>query len=175
MNGDGQLGAIPLDGPARAGRGVRRRAAESARWPGRGSTGLDGAPWSLLREGGAPRGETGAPDVDVEDAITTRSSRLLCRNCGHGITTEAAVIEVGGSTDHVFENPHGIVFHVRCFADAPGTRPASPPSSHYTWFSGYAWQVAVCSACGVHLGWAFTASSHRFWGLIPGKLVTEAE
>jgi len=29
------------------------------------------------------------------------------------------------------------------------------PTTEFSWFEGYSWQVAVCSECGEHLGWRF--------------------
>jgi hypothetical protein len=28
-------------------------------------------------------------------------------------------------------------------------------SAEYSWFPGYAWTIALCAACAVHLGWRY--------------------
>jgi len=51
-----------------------------------------------------------------------------------------------------------------------------------SWFPGYAWTVAYCSACFAHMGWRFTpvtrgralSGAQSFWGLRRGQLTDEA-
>jgi hypothetical protein len=38
---------------------------------------------------------------------------------------------------------------------------------------GYAWQVGLCRACGVHLGWGFVLEAARFYGLIVERLLVD--
>jgi hypothetical protein len=99
---------------------------------------------------------------------------LVCVACLQAITHSGARIEMSGGHAHTFSNPHGIVFHIGCFAVAPGCGPASEPSTLHTWFPGYAWQIAVCRGCGEHLGWLFRSLDSRFHGLILDRL-TETE
>jgi hypothetical protein len=123
-----------------------------------------------------PGAEDPDEDVDViDDPAPKRSERLLCRQCGQVMTSRESVIEIDGASDHVFENPHGMVYHVRCFGEAPGAVTLGAPTNDFTWFRGYTWQIALCGGCRSHVGWAFIADKHRFWGLIPGRLVAEAE
>ena len=95
---------------------------------------------------------------------------LVCTSCLHAITTTGASIEMAGSHTHTFSNPHGLVFHIRCFAVAPGCAAASEASTVFSWFPGYAWKVGVCRGCGEHLGWLFVSADSRFHGLIADRL-----
>lgn len=95
---------------------------------------------------------------------------LVCTECLHAITTSGARIEMSGSHAHTFSNPHGFVFHIGCFAVAPGCDAASESSTYFSWFPGYAWQIAVCRGCGSHLGWLFLSADSRFHGLIVDRL-----
>jgi hypothetical protein len=48
---------------------------------------------------------------------------------------------------------------------------SSEASTLFTWFEGYAWQVASCAGCGTHLGWRFVSvcsASHALLRAIPG-------
>lgn len=82
---------------------------------------------------------------------------------------------MGGRHQHVFCNPHGVVFELEIYQQAPGCAAMGPDSTEFTWFPGYAWRVAVCRNCLQHLGWLFsgTAGQAAFWGLISGHLVEE--
>ncbi len=99
---------------------------------------------------------------------------LRCRACGSAITSKDQRIAVNGRHDHVFFNPHGHVFEIGCFARAPGAFSASPPSSEFSWFPGFSWQIAGCAACRAHLGWRFQGErSSGFFGLILDRLIEE--
>jgi len=97
--------------------------------------------------------------------------------CGHPITELAHRIEMAGRHAHTCVNPAGFVFHIGCFAAAPGCVAVGSWSSEYAWFAGYAWQVACCGRCSMHLGWAFAPerspqSERTFHGLIVDRLRT---
>lgn len=78
---------------------------------------------------------------------------------------------VNGAHEHAFMNPAGLRFVVRCFAAAPGCAPEGERSTVWTWFPGHAWQIALCRACGGHLGWSFhAAGGAAFWGLVADRL-----
>ena len=95
---------------------------------------------------------------------------LVCAGCLHAITTATARIEMAGSHSHTFSNPHGFVFHIACFGTAPGCEAGSDPSTEFSWFPGYSWQIAVCRGCGEHLGWLFAGGDTHFHGLIVDRL-----
>lgn len=98
------------------------------------------------------------------------AGRLCCAACGRPVTSPAWVLSVAGAHEHRFVNPHGFLFHVGCFARAPGCAPEGEEHAEYTWFPGWHWRIARCAACGAHLGWAFAGRDPRFHGLILDRL-----
>lgn len=100
---------------------------------------------------------------------------IACAVCLHAVTTAAERAERAGRHAHTFANPHGFVFHVACFTSAPGCRTAGDPSAAFSWFPGYAWQVAECRGCGEHLGWLFRSEAGRFHALITSRLAEAGE
>jgi hypothetical protein len=99
----------------------------------------------------------GAADADS----ATRSEEekwVRCAACGARLAPERARLEVNGAHEHAFMNPSGLRFVVACFAVAPGCVPEGERSTVWTWFPGWAWQIALCKACGVHVGWSFHAA-----------------
>lgn len=109
------------------------------------------------------------PDTDAVDQC---EPWLCCRDCGHRITKEAWLVVRAGNVAHRFRNPAGQAFHLRCFGNAPGATPTGPTSDFFTWFPGYAWQMALCGDCRTHLGWRYGSDSATFWGLITDKLAS---
>lgn len=105
----------------------------------------------------------------ADDALA-RERRLFCFRCGHRITDQDWRIAINGAHAHTFTNPHGLTFHIGCFRDAPGCAETGTATTEFTWFPGYAWCIADCAHCGVHLGWQFTSSQDRFYGLIHDRL-----
>ena len=98
--------------------------------------------------------------------------QILCRQCLNPITRDQERISVAGAHRHTFANPHGLVFEIACFNRAPGCARAGPASAEFSWFSGCTWQVALCAACRVHLGWAFhSPGGESFHGLIIDRLI----
>ena len=132
--------------------------------------------WRLLRQPGEEpphpgqnrRGSPFAKDAAKEQG----SGALRCLQCLQTITSESRRIAVAGSHQHVFANPYGIVFEIGCFSGAPGCNADGQPSPDFTWFPGMLWQAALCSACGLHLGWRYEAKDGSFfYGLILDRLV----
>ena len=102
---------------------------------------------------------------------TKRGPVLRCVFCGHGICDAAARVSVQGSHEHTFSNPAGIIYHIGCFASAPGCRLAGEPTGEFSWFAGYAWRYALCGGCSIHLGWVYrSGDGDRFFGLIVERL-----
>ncbi len=97
---------------------------------------------------------------------------IRCKACRRAVTTRGAKIEVHGAHAHRRVNPSGVDFLLGCFASAPGCVAEGTPTTFWTWFPGYAWQIASCRGCGDHLGWAFTGDRF-FWALILPHLVED--
>ena len=58
-----------------------------------------------------------------------------------------------------------------CFARATGCASVGEPSTYWSWFAGYSWQVELCSACREHLGWLFRNEGHAFHCFVLDRLV----
>ena len=97
---------------------------------------------------------------------------IYCGSCSHVITQVSMKIEMQGSHEHDFTNPHGYAFHVGCFSQALGCDLSGGPQAADSWFMGYVWRIATCGGCQNHLGWYFssTTGEHHFYGLILDRL-----
>ncbi len=108
---------------------------------------------------------------DERPATTTPDDDLLrCAACGHAITREAYRIEMAGAHTHSFVNPGGFVYHVGCFAIAGGCEHVGEPSTAFSWFPGWSWQIAICAGCRAHVGWLFRCANEQFHALIVSAL-----
>lgn len=117
---------------------------------------------------GAPEPHGGSPRPDEELDLGAGGNRVfICRSCGNRITSSASAISVNGGHKHTFFNPHGYVFELGCFSEAPGVLGVGPSSPEFTWFAGHSWQTVICGRCKVHIGWRYQADSgSAFYGLI---------
>jgi hypothetical protein len=95
---------------------------------------------------------------------------IRCRACGRAIARKNARLEIDGRHVHTFVNPTGHEYTVACFAEAPGCTGAGEDEIFWTWFPGFAWRVALCGACGAHVGWSFRGRTSVFWGLIVDRV-----
>lgn len=116
-------------------------------------------------------------DTQVLQASATATipakAPVRCRQCRTLITTSDAAIELAGQHQHVFTNPAGHIFTLVLFRHAR-CEVAGIPTLEYTWFGGYAWQMALCGNCGSHLGWYYTHPEFPdFYGLIKPQLLME--
>lgn len=101
------------------------------------------------------------------DEVETRRKRaIICRRCGHSVTTREAMTQVSGAHRHVCTNPAGITFIIGCFSFAPGCLSAGEPTPEFTWFPGFNWSYALCGGCFTHLGWRYESKQAGFFGLI---------
>ena len=125
-------------------------------------------PW-LLRGEAAPEGSSNT-DAEAESTDPERGPIIRCASCGHHVTRAGAKTAIRGQHEHVCVNPSGIPFHIGCFSAAPGCTDHGPEESYWSWFEGYRWQIALCTACRRHLGWAFRSTDGGFHGLILARL-----
>ena len=115
----------------------------------------------------------GIEALSREEEAPVRDRRLLCKTCGHFITSSGRAVERSGSHIHVFSNPAGMTFRIGCFSSAPGCLTTGAATTEYTWFPGCAWSFALCGACMSHLGWFYESGSSGFYGLILDSLVED--
>ena len=128
-------------------------------------------PLGLLKTAPPDPGRT-PQDAPEDTTAVADERRVLCRECLHPVTREEDRTEIHGAHQHTFANPSGIVFTIGCFRSADGCGAAGSPTDEFTWFAGFSWRVAVCTACLSHLGWRFdSASGAAFWGLILDHLI----
>lgn len=108
-----------------------------------------------------------------DDASDTQEEAWIrCAACGARLAPSRARLEVNGAHEHEFMNPSGLRFVIACFGVAPGCMPEGERSTVWTWFPGRAWQVALCKACGTHVGWSFHAEElSPFHGLVRARIV----
>lgn len=108
---------------------------------------------------------------EPETAETEPGRRVRCAACGRSVARLDQAIEIQGAHLHQCVNPHGLRFSVVCFRHAPGCAAIGEATPAWTWFRGYAWQIASCRACGSHLGWRYGAPDRDgFFGLIFDRL-----
>jgi hypothetical protein len=109
--------------------------------------------------------------TDTQDADKAKDKDFLrCVECGYRITRQSDRIAINEKHQHVFANPHGYIYQIGCFAQAPGCVIIGEATSFFSWFPGYAWQIALCGQCLTLLGWAFRSQESQFFGLILDKL-----
>jgi hypothetical protein len=120
-------------------------------------------------------GEEWSRQVLLRDGDPTedREGRILCRRCQSPVTSKAELVSIGGSRAHRRTNPNGYEFEFACFLAAPGADRRGVPTTQFSWFAGYAWCLAACRSCDVHLGWYFSGKTPGFYGLIIDRIAAE--
>ncbi len=118
----------------------------------------------------------------------TAHNNLCCAQCQAVLASKRALFSVPGAEGTVgaYCNPHGIVHQTCTFTDLLDAVEAvtleGEPVKQDSWFDSYAWTIAYCRGCDVHLGWRFTycgedtaagARLPMFWGLRRQALVDE--
>ncbi|MFN2267792.1 MAG: cereblon family protein [Desulfonatronovibrio sp.] len=101
---------------------------------------------------------------------------LICKACSTVITSKSLAVSINDSHRHVFVNPHGLVFEVRCFSKAMNISGLGPITSEFSWFPGYSWQAALCTVCQTHLGWSYQSKDNEiFFGFISDRLIAKSQ
>lgn len=112
------------------------------------------------------------PDRESEVKFDQERS-ILCKECGHKLTSHNRAVEVEGKQQHTFFNPAGVLFEIGCFSDVPGSEIWGVPTTEFAWFSGFAWRFANCAGCHTHIGWQFLSGKSSFYGLVQNRLTEE--
>ena len=119
---------------------------------------------------GDEQGE-GSAELDPSSRVSRRDA-LRCASCGAVICERRHRVEIDGRHLHRFVNPHGLFFEISCFGEASGAVVSGQPTERHTWFPGFAWSLASCGFCRIHLGWRFDSGSEQwFFGLIVERLI----
>ncbi|XP_020895719.2 protein cereblon, partial [Exaiptasia diaphana] len=103
-------------------------------------------------------------------AAFSLTEKLLCRQCGHEITSSDHIHNIGSNLAlrqrndtivgdkrclvQLFKNPIGHHFELITAKSASLLLHGKAHLEH-SWFPEYAWKIATCPQCGVHLGWSF--------------------
>lgn len=125
----------------------------------------------LFREGADNKPEKTKKVLEKYSLDEKEEQAILCKACKNTICSPSSSIEVNGRHRHTFYNPEGVIYHIGCFAPAPGCMMQGRPTLHFTWFAGYSWNFALCANCLIHLGWYYRSEVERnFFGLILNKL-----
>ena len=95
---------------------------------------------------------------------------IRCAVCRVIVTRPELAMRHEGRERHEFQNPAGFRFEVALFREARCVAP-DPPTFEFTWFAGYAWQLAFCGNCGGQLGWYYSGGDGEFYGLIVDRLL----
>lgn len=128
----------------------------------------------LLRRAPPREGAQAPPEEARSQALRPSPPEpwLCCAVCRTPITPENARTQVEGQHEHAFANPHGFLYGVGCFTEAPGCQLYGQETDRWTWFVGYRWAIATCRGCQEHLGWRYRSDAPRsFFGLILSRLV----
>lgn len=108
---------------------------------------------------------------ELKDISGAGKPAFCCVRCLHPITNHGAYLEMAGGHLHVFTNPGGFTYELALYAYADCIAHGET-TLEYTWFSGYAWQLALCANCREHLGWRYRKTGGAsFYGLIRERLI----
>lgn len=109
------------------------------------------------------------PELDQIDGFDDEEY-FCCKKCKYPITSKKNRIRINDKHEHIFTNPHGYIYRIGCFAEAPGCMVTEDETDHFSWFQGYSWAITVCGQCLTLLGWRFRSKDFYFLGLILDKL-----
>ena len=95
-----------------------------------------------------------------ELSLLEQSHILCCRNCGETLAQQSDIFSMSKEGPQgSYVNPGGYVHETLTLYKVKNILYTGQPSTEYSWFPGYAWQICQCSYCDSHLGWRFTVSS----------------
>jgi len=134
------------------------------------------AGWLLLKTDGTSPEQTPSSTIQHETVEQPREP-LVCASCNQEVSDTGAIFTVASErATRVFANPYGHLHEIMTLLYAHSVTVVGPPTTAFTWYPGYAWEVTYCGQCKTHLGWSFGAMApdaepSRFWGLLKKALV----
>lgn len=111
---------------------------------------------------------------------SSRRGRYHCARCGAFLAPAGAILPVNGSDRHSFVNPSGVRCNFITFGETENVGSSAEIYEEYSWFPGYGWRFAMCTICGIHLGWRFdpldtAGEADSFHGLLIDALKHETK
>lgn len=106
-----------------------------------------------------------------------------CKRCKTKIAVYNDIFAMAkGNVNANYCNPAGYIHETLTVQKTldNAVRMVDRPSTEFSWFPGYAWQIAVCDKCSLHIGWKFLALNKNlkpksFFGLSCKSLVVSPE
>ncbi|ARU57903.1 MAG: cereblon family protein [Pseudomonadales bacterium] len=115
--------------------------------------------------------EISAPETNAAES-EKREPAVRCAHCNATITSEKYKTLIDGEFAHFQCNPTGNSFYFGCYSKAEGCQIIGQPSTEFSWFTGFAWRIALCNQCKSHLGWYFQqTATESFYGLILSQII----
>ncbi|KAG6542344.1 hypothetical protein Mapa_016270 [Marchantia paleacea] len=102
--------------------------------------------------------------------------RLRCKTCSAFIARRSNMLVMSADGPiSAYVNAEGYVQETLTLSRAWGLMLRGRPDTTNSWFPGYAWTIAYCSQCELHMGWRFTAVKKdlrpkAFWGVRRSQL-----
>jgi cereblon len=124
-----------------------------------------------------PAGERDTAARTRDEAEEAPDQPILCRRCRARLSEMPALFPMDADRiNRVFANPAGLLLEILTTRAAHNVVVVGPATTEFTWYQGYAWEVAYCGGCRAHVGWAFGAADgkrepSRFFGLLKAALV----
>ena len=129
-------------------------------------------PNALRPKTGRDTFEDSATSIEENASPSEEELWIVCRQCAQRLSRPSERISIGGSHNHTFANPNGVVFEIGCYNMVAGCSFIGPPSYEFPWFGGHSWQIAICANCQSHIGWIFRAQGGaQFFGLILDRIM----
>ncbi|CAK1542782.1 unnamed protein product [Leptosia nina] len=109
--------------------------------------------------------------LHMEVRLISRDSVLCCLSCSTEIARREDVFAMSSEGVHSnYTNLGGYMHDIVTVSRAQNIDLSGSPSADFSWFPGYAWSIASCAYCLVHVGWRFDALKRnmrpqQFFGL----------
>lgn len=104
-----------------------------------------------------------------------------CKRCKNSIAIYDDIFAMAkGNVNANYCNPAGYIHETLTVQKTldNSLKMVDRPSTEFSWFPGYAWQIAVCAKCQSHIGWKFIAvvknlKPKTFFGLSNKSLIVD--
>ncbi|XP_066309629.1 uncharacterized protein [Miscanthus floridulus] len=106
---------------------------------------------------------------------------IRCRNCLTRIARRSDMaVTSSDSPMSSHSKPHSSVKEIITVYSATGLALRGDPSKTHSWFPGYTWTIALCSACQSNIGWLFRADNKNlhprsFWAIRTSQISDDTQ